>query len=139
MSSAYSMRGGPVVYYGADVSGTAVVLSPLDAWLSTALGDDVASGGPGAPCGSDAPGCWAAGVASSFTALPPGFTHSFVLVSGEGITGTVNTWRGVLQAYYGATSTKITDLSIRTLGYQVGASGHVAYQLCGSVIRPYCM
>lgn len=30
MSAAYGMTGGPVLYYGANVAGVAVLLSPLD-------------------------------------------------------------------------------------------------------------
>ena len=87
-------------------------------FLSTAFGDDVHAGVPGPACGYNSPGCWTAGVPSSFSSLPPGFEHSFLIISSEGITATVSAWREAMQLFYDATATKIVDLSLTTLGYQ---------------------
>jgi hypothetical protein len=104
-----------VFFDGSDVASKAVVLSPLDVFLNAALGDDL---GDGTACsGSDA-GCWVGGVSATVTSLPPGFTQSYVLVSATGFTSTVNAWGSVLRAYYGGTSSRLSDVSLSTLGYQ---------------------
>jgi hypothetical protein len=123
MASAYGMRGGPVLFFGGDVSGPVVVLSPLDSFLSSALGDSTQNGA----CGSSAPGCWTAGVAASFQSLPPGFQQSFILVSGHGITATLAAWGGLMRGFYGATSSKIDDLSLSTLGYQTDNGAQLCF------------
>ena len=91
MASAYGQRGGPVVLYGADVSGTVVLLSPLGSFLETAFGDATAAG----PC--TLPGCLTAGISSTFESLPPGFEQSFVLVARGGVTATVAAWGAYLK------------------------------------------
>jgi len=96
-----------VFYNGKDVAQRAVFLSPLDQFLNAALGDDL-GGAAGACPGSDA-GCWAAGASATVTSIPPGFSHSWVLVAATGFTATVDAWGSVLRSYYGATSVPIPE------------------------------
>lgn len=122
MASAYGQRGGPVVLYGADVAGPVALLSPLGSFLEAALGDDTAAG----PC--KLPGCLSAGVSSTFTSLPPGFSQSYVLVVGAGVTATIAAWGGALQAWYAATATpKVGDLTLTKIGYQTDNGAQLCF------------
>ncbi len=102
------------VMYGDDVSGRAVAVSPLDQFLNAALGDDL---GDGTACPGNDAGCFVGGLSATVTSIPPGFVHSFVLVSDLGFTRTVDSWGQVLRAAYGGTSTRIYDPSVSTLAY----------------------
>jgi hypothetical protein len=104
---AYGMAGGPLLSHGDDVSGRVTIFSPLDQFLTSALGDD--PGGGGALCGDGATGCFTAGAASSVQALPPGFVQSWLLLAELGITNTVAAWGAVMRAEYGATSSNLAD------------------------------
>ena len=103
------------VFYGADVSARAVVLSPLDNFLNSALGDDL--GGAACADAGDA-GCWVAGASATVTSLPPGFAHNFVLVADSGVTRTIDSWGRALRGYYGSSSdNRLDDTSLTTIGY----------------------
>jgi hypothetical protein len=103
------------VFYGADVSGRVAVLSPLDNFLNSALGDDL--GGAACADASDA-GCWVAGASSTVTSLPPNFAHNFVLVADSGVTRTMDSWGRALRGYYGSSSdNRLDDTSVNTIGY----------------------
>jgi hypothetical protein len=124
----FDQQASVAVFYGGDVAGRAVVLAPLDGFLNAALGDDL---GPGAPaCGTSAggdAGCWAAGLSASVTSVPPGFTQSFLLTAASGIAGTVDAWGRVMRAFYGATSTKMADTSLTTLGYNTDNGAQLCF------------
>lgn len=113
-----------VFFNGNDVAARAVVLSPLDVFLNAALGDDL---GDGTACSGHDAGCWAGGVSATVTSLPPGFAQSYVLVSATGFTSTVNAWGSVLRAYYGGTSTRLSDVSLTTLGYQTDNGAQLCF------------
>jgi hypothetical protein len=161
MTSAYGMRGGPIVLYGSDITGTVALLSPFDNFLEAAFGDALHN----ATC--TAAGCLTAGVSSTFSSLPPGFTQSYVLVVGEGITATIAAFGSALkvgtscappasvvastvvvlrtyltnpthfhftrpppccaQAWYAATASKVSDLSLTTLGYQTDNGAQLCF------------
>ena len=130
---AYGMAGGPLLSYGADVAGAATMFSPLDNFLTSSLGD-FAGPGAGAFCDGSAAGCWAAGTASSVAELPPGFSHSWLLLAEEGITNTAMAWGAVMRALYGATSTNLDDLSISGLGYQSDNGAQLCFGCPGQVL-----
>ena len=119
-----------LLFYGADVAAPAVVLSPLDHFLNAALGDDLATAAPSACSGSDA-GCWVAGASATLTALPPGFSQSFVLVAAPGVTGAMDAWGRLLRAYYGGTAARLTDTSLTTLGYQTDNGAQLCFGCSG--------
>jgi len=77
-----------------------------------------------APC-SGASGCFAAGTSSFVTYLPPGFTHSWVVVADTGITGTMGCYGAVMRGYYN--KDKLWDLSLESLGYQTDNGGQLTF------------
>ena len=103
MSSAYGMRGGPIVLYGSDITGDVAIVSPISSFLESSFGDNTQAG----QCNRT--GCFTAGVSSTFESLPPGFTHSFIVVVGSGITATIAVWGSALQvcALYGRNGERI--------------------------------
>ena len=128
---AYGMRGGPMLSYGSDVAGPVTFFSPLDNFLTSALGDVVT---PSAGFCSGSTGCFAAGTASTVAALPPGFTHSWLLAADLGVTNTAAAWGAVMQAYYGATSTSVADTSLTGLGYQTDNGSQLCFGCPGQVL-----
>lgn len=131
---AYGMAGGPLLSYAQDVAGLVTVLSPMDNFLTSSLGDWQAGGGTYCPSSASI-GCWSAGTASTVTSLPPGFSHSWLLLAGaEGITDTMAAWGGVMRAYYGATSQSLTDPSLTGLGYQTDNGAQLCFGCPGQVL-----
>ena len=134
-SVAYGMAGGPLLAFGEDVSGAATVLSPLDNFLTSSLGDATGPPGSGAYCAAGSTGCWSAGTASTVTSLPPGFSHSWLLLAGSrGVTDTAVAWGAVMRAYYGATSTSLDDPSLSGLGYQTDNGAQLCFGCPGQVL-----
>lgn len=129
--SMFSQRASVVLYYGGDVSNQAVVLSPLDHFLNANIGNDLSGTGTSLSCANKDPGCWVAGVSSTVTSLPPGFTHSFILTTtSTGISSTMDAWGKILRGYYGATSQKLQDISLSTIGYQTDNGAQLCFG-CG--------
>lgn len=118
-----------MIFFGADVAGRAVTLAPLDNFLNHALGDDL---GDGTACSGNDAGCWVAGASATVTSLPPGFTHSTLLVADTGITRTFDSWGRVMRAFYG--TTKIADVSLTTLGYQTDNGAQLCFGCPGQVL-----
>ena len=135
MPDAYGQRGGPVIYFGADASGAVVVLSPLDQFLTSSLGDALGAGASCKGAAGGSVGCWVAGTAAVVTALPAGHSHSWLLTAGgAGITDTVAAWGAVLRAQYGSTSTKLADGTLTTLGYQTDNGAQLCFGCPGQVL-----
>jgi hypothetical protein len=128
---AYGMAGGPLLSYGADVAGPVTLLSPLDQFLTSSLGDTL---GPSEYCDGGKHCCFTAGTASTVASLPPGFSHSWLLVADSGITNTVVAWGAVLQAFYGATSQSLYDPSLTGLGYQTDNGAQLCFGCPGQVL-----
>ena len=124
-SDALGQLGGVAVLFdGGAVGGTAVVVSPLDHFLSASLADEVG----GAGCAPGSPTCWAAGESSYVEAVPPGHSASWVLVAGaEGVTGAVAAWGAVMRGYYAATADKLADTSLTTLGYNTDNGAQLVF------------
>lgn len=135
IKDALGMTGGPVVFYGADVSGAAAVLSPLDRFLTASLADDMGGGLGRCASAPGGAGCFAAGVSATVTAVPPGFAQSWVLAAGgAGVQATVAGWGAALRAYYGDTATKLADVSLTRLSYQTDNGAQLCFGCPGQVL-----
>ena len=105
---AFGPNGGPAVFFDAAGSESPVMLlSPLDHFIGSSS-TDILHDGRGA--------AWAGGIASTVAALPRGFSHSFVLFSGVGITTTMHDWGQLIQRL--ANTTKVPDPTLTGLSYQ---------------------
>jgi hypothetical protein len=132
-------RGGPCVLYNLDdpVHGTAVVLSPLDHFLTTTLQASERKIEPQRQSNfSIVDGrhllqdgiVWGGSTMSSIKVIPSGYTHSFVVVVGQdGITDTVHQWGTLLQNHYQLQRRTASDVTLQTLGYQTDNGGQYCY------------
>lgn len=105
---AYGPNGGPAVWF--DSPGTespVLVASPLNNFIGSSSADVLAEG-EGA--------VWAGGMTATIESLPRGFSQSFVLYSGVGVTATLHEWGGLLQGL--VNSSKIADPTLTGLSYQ---------------------
>ena len=134
---AFGQTGGPLLSYGADVAGRATLFSPMDNFLTSALGDEV-DGSKRCSGHLSANACFAAGTAMTVKELPAGFSHSWLLVADTGITPTVNAWGAIMRAYYGVSSTKLTDMSLSTIGYQTDNGAQLCFG-CPKQVLDECL
>jgi len=103
----YGTQGGPYMFYNDSVSGPCFIASATNNFLVTSRSKVSFDG-------SDA--SWAPGIAGTAQSLPAKFSHSFIVVVGNGITDTVYKWGQILQKAYKAY--KIEDLTLTHIGYQ---------------------
>ena len=105
---AYGPNGGPAVWF--DSPGTespVLIASPLDNFIGSSS-TGVLANGDGA--------VWAGGMTATIESLPRGFSQSFVLYSGVGVTASLHEWGALLQRL--ANSSKIADPTLTGLSYQ---------------------
>ena len=69
------------------------------------------------------------GVEGEVEQIPPGFSHSFILVRGKGLNATVERWGELLREHHGRTRTdRYADMGLSTLGYWTDNGGYYYYR-----------
>jgi len=103
---------GPVILYTDDLD--VIVFSPLDHFYVSLI--DVADGEI------------RYGIEGEVEAVPPGFSHSFLLVRGRGINATVERWGEILRAHYGRARTdRYADIGASYIGYWTDNGAYYYY------------
>ena len=103
-SADLGLSGGPVVVFdGLENGGEnhAVVISPASHFKGATMlrwGDD-----------------WTIGMSGEITEVPPGFTHETILVSGSGVTATMDAFGALMRAAH--QTKKVYDRAVEKMGY----------------------
>lgn len=114
-------QGGPTVFYKSsyDNSIDAIIGSP---WIRFRNMKSFTAG-----TNKDFKGrpAWAPGTSARIQELPPGYTQSFILYEGTGITATLHKWGQLMQSVY---PPKLVDITLTNIGYQT--DNGAAYCFC---------
>jgi hypothetical protein len=71
---------------------------------------------------------WAGGLSGSITSVPAGFSHSFILAAGVGVTDTLYQWgQLVMQMAPGGPVPKVFDQTLAYLSYQTDNGGQYCF------------
>ncbi len=104
---------GPVILYSDEME--VIVFSPLDHFFVSLI--DFADGELNY------------GVEGEVEAIPPDFSHSFILVRGRGINATLERWGALLRDRYGRERTdRYADTGLATLGYWTDNGAYYYYE-----------
>jgi len=103
---------GPLILIGDDLE--VIVFSPLDHFfVSQVLWED---------------GRIVYGIEGDVEEIPPGFTHSFLLVEGRGVNAVVERWGELMREHHGRERTdRYADLGAATLGYWTDNGAYYYY------------